>query len=427
MNHMFFCVFGGVTLEKIRIKGLRSLTDTGYVNIKPINILVGTNSSGKSTFLRVFPLMRQSVKRRTRGPILWNGTFTDFESFSTSVHNDNSSVEKNDSMSFSFVFNFDDIGRRNTKGAIELVTTICIREGGNRNSCYTHKYSIKIGEHEINFSFEESGKIISIISSRLSWELSRRELNFQRTDTDSMLPVIKLPGYNHQFMHEKKEISGVLYSQIKNLIGEHTGSGSEKKIIQMTNAILSQMRLDEDKLNFMRSIKSTKKWNELLSSWTVSDSDFIFLSGLIDLFSIIENSFMINNKLGSCFKNVRYIAPLRASTERYYRYQDLSVDEIDHKGENIGMFLSNIPKKWRDGLDDWTSNNLGFKIKEQMTSSHIAIKLEYGDESVLDNIADMGFGFSQIMPIVVQLWSVASGYEANIKGFNVDPYIFAIE
>ncbi|WP_412034465.1 AAA family ATPase [Vibrio sp. Vb1980] len=73
-------------MKSIRIEGLRSLVDTGFVELKPINVLVGTNSSGKSSFLRVFPLLRQSIERRTRGPILWNGTYTDFESFSTSKY-----------------------------------------------------------------------------------------------------------------------------------------------------------------------------------------------------------------------------------------------------------------------------------------------------------------------------------------------------
>ena len=49
-------------LQAVRIEGLRSLTDTGFIDIKPLTILVGENSSGKSTFIRFFPLLRECLK-----------------------------------------------------------------------------------------------------------------------------------------------------------------------------------------------------------------------------------------------------------------------------------------------------------------------------------------------------------------------------
>jgi len=48
-------------MDAIRIENLRSLTDTGFVELKPLILLVGQNSSGKSSFLRFFPLLRQSI------------------------------------------------------------------------------------------------------------------------------------------------------------------------------------------------------------------------------------------------------------------------------------------------------------------------------------------------------------------------------
>lgn len=68
-------------MESLRIKGLRSLLDTGRIPIKPLTILVGENSSGKSTFVRSFPLLRQSIDAKTKGPILWYGPYVDFGLF----------------------------------------------------------------------------------------------------------------------------------------------------------------------------------------------------------------------------------------------------------------------------------------------------------------------------------------------------------
>jgi predicted ATPase len=40
-------------MKEIRIEGLRSLKDSTYIPIKPLTILLGENSSGKSTFLNM--------------------------------------------------------------------------------------------------------------------------------------------------------------------------------------------------------------------------------------------------------------------------------------------------------------------------------------------------------------------------------------
>ena len=78
-------------LRAVRIEGLRSLTDTGFINIKPLTILVGENSSGKSTFLRFFPLLKQSFEANTSGPILWSDpNLVDFGSYQEAAHNNSS-------------------------------------------------------------------------------------------------------------------------------------------------------------------------------------------------------------------------------------------------------------------------------------------------------------------------------------------------
>ena len=72
-------------MDSIRIRNLRSLTDTEDIQIKPLTILVGKNSSGKSTFLRFFPLMKQTLSTKKNEPILWyskeNVDFGSFDAF----------------------------------------------------------------------------------------------------------------------------------------------------------------------------------------------------------------------------------------------------------------------------------------------------------------------------------------------------------
>ena len=79
-------------LTGLGVRNLRSLRDTGLIDLKPITILVGKNSAGKSTFARVLPLLKQSAERRKQGPVLWFGRLVDFGSFQEAV---SSSAETN--------------------------------------------------------------------------------------------------------------------------------------------------------------------------------------------------------------------------------------------------------------------------------------------------------------------------------------------
>ncbi len=68
---------------KFGIDNVRRLEHVDPIEIKPITLLLGRNSGGKSTFLRTFPLFRQSLMTRTSSPILWYGDLVDFGSFDT--------------------------------------------------------------------------------------------------------------------------------------------------------------------------------------------------------------------------------------------------------------------------------------------------------------------------------------------------------
>ena len=65
----------------IGVQNLRSLYNIDEIEIKPITVLLGKNSAGKSTFLRMFPLLKQSIEERTSEPILWYGDYVDFGDF----------------------------------------------------------------------------------------------------------------------------------------------------------------------------------------------------------------------------------------------------------------------------------------------------------------------------------------------------------
>lgn len=46
-------------MDTLQLTNYRKFKDTGVIHLKPITFLVGANSSGKSSFLKFFPLLKQ--------------------------------------------------------------------------------------------------------------------------------------------------------------------------------------------------------------------------------------------------------------------------------------------------------------------------------------------------------------------------------
>ncbi|XBW28217.1 AAA family ATPase [Pectobacterium colocasium] len=113
---------------------------------------------------------------------------------------------------------------------------------------------------------------------------------------------------------------------------------------------------------------------------------------------------IINISLSDSFRNVKYIAPLRATSERFYRFQDLQVNEIDHTGSNLAMLLNSLRPTDKARFEEWTKSNFDFIIKVEQTGAHFAILINTGENSENYNISDMGFGYSQVLPIVAAIW-----------------------
>ncbi|WP_165351783.1 AAA family ATPase, partial [Priestia megaterium] len=84
-------------LTSIGVKNLKSIKNKTSIDLKPITVLLGRNSSGKSSMIRLFPLLRQSFQEDTTGPILWYGKYADYGDYHEALTNE---VDGNIELSF---------------------------------------------------------------------------------------------------------------------------------------------------------------------------------------------------------------------------------------------------------------------------------------------------------------------------------------
>ena len=116
-----------------------------------------------------------------------------------------------------------------------------------------------------------------------------------------------------------------------------------------------------------------------------------------------------NDYFNAYFSQVHYIAPLRASAQRYYRLQGLAVDEIDPQGENIPMAINHLNNREKKQFKTWTMNNFGFEIDTKYKEGHVTLNISFNEKESL-NLADTGFGFSQVLPIILLLWRIENNH-----------------
>lgn len=97
-----------------------------------------------------------------------------------------------------------------------------------------------------------------------------------------------------------------------------------------------------------------------------------------------------------------YIGPARAKSDRFYRYQDLSVSEIDPDGKNLPMFLNSLTDRQIKQFSEWVKGLFGYGVKIIRHAGQISIELTYKGRAV--NVVDTGYGVSQILPVLGQVW-----------------------
>ena len=75
-------------LTSIRYKNFKSFQDTGDIQIKPITLIVGPNSSGKTSLIQPLLMIKQTVESRERiiNSVKTSGDYVDLGSFRDFVY-----------------------------------------------------------------------------------------------------------------------------------------------------------------------------------------------------------------------------------------------------------------------------------------------------------------------------------------------------
>jgi predicted ATPase len=437
-------------MDSIRVERLRCLTDTCYIQLKPITVLLGQNSSGKSTFLRVLPLLKQSVESRTTGPILWSGRLVDFGNF-----DDAHQTGAEDNIAFSFNFKLESrilpstidfsylllSGEARILNTFDITLTLQVSKHQKKETTRTGKIFLQLEDSRIQLNFDEEEYITDFLVNSFNVLSLGNKYVSSKFDRSSILPTIteneKKKEYDFEklsslsrFIRSRSRFRALFQALIDKTKETAHHATKLETIIQMALSFglgnSENMLKDIQENNF-----ASPYWKNKTKNWTVETKDFQELRDLIIANAIPFILEKCDDTLANFSNNISYIGPVRATAERYYRTQDLAVDQVDYQGNNLAMFLRNLTDSEMRSFSDWTLDNFGFKPSLKSSLGHISVRIRSKDSDQELNVADTGFGFSQILPVITQLWLLSSFPKRNLpstsRRVNRGTITYAIE
>lgn len=368
-------------MKTVRLKNYKCFEDTGEISLAPINFLVGANSSGKSSLLEFFPLLQQSMKAIRDGAFLWVGNNVDANDFLTVVK----------------------------KGKDEIVVEMCIEkiplssgvQNTKKNYLEDVVLSIKIisnvyGDNisEIDIHFNEQDIKIKLYETESDEIIVNGESMKDDKEhvahgfTNSLLPKIFFAAPSMEEVSLKRNRELFLWVKDKFKDDDHI----------ISPFFLFRLRNLLDNRRFRTLLEKHKKEDAV-----ITDIEHIYNIALLrNINEIID---LINFYMLDLADKMVYIQPLRATAERYYRKRNFSVNKITPSGDNVAMFFLRLKKEGRlVEFNDWLQNSdMGFKVGLNEIGGMVEIKIvEDGKDEA--NIVDVGFGYSQILPILATIW-----------------------
>lgn len=395
----------------LKINNLRSLIDIPEVQIKPITLLIGANGSGKSTFLRTFPLIKQTLLNRTRGAILWAGdeySYVDFGDFSTSLSSSAINKEITFELSFpvSLISDDQDVSINPfgyfegevDKGLINL--TFSIKHHTKTKVDYVNKVSFKYKEESIDLKYKPDGGIVSFLLNGHVIRIEKDGFYYHPQAIEySFLGI----NYRSLMSYFEEKLPDLLLSQSKKRV--------HISIPEFTYRIL-----------YLKCIKSLS-YNEVIKEryldFFVGEKNFPYLTikntdqakKVLIAYNMLQMLKVTLGAIRNLYASSSYFEPIRAYAQRYYPLRNVSIDEIDSTGKNMSMYINSLSDNQVEKLNEFTKKHLSFTLNKKSTEGHVSISICDDRNTGSYNLADSGFGYSQLIPMIVQIWKLVTEKE----------------
>lgn len=417
-------------IDSIAVKNYKAFKEAEF-EIKPITLLLGANSVGKSSLLQLLLLLKQTATFGTNTdnvPLKMYGPFTNMGSIENLFHNKNSKVI----LEFSVSFKNEKLLKEITEIRKDFIKFI-----------YSIPYFLPIKEL---LKIRQNIRDIGIMTKELN-KISRDKAEFiqyARTIT-GILKSNNLNDYRDTLAFVVKSQSEIAQSDIFSLdtiistydlltsfsnpetrkgLAKHTVSFSfcqKDKRLKICGLKVSINDKEKFVLEALDSLKVESSYCK------ITDSDCSYLKQRSNLYTNIfdifnsgkvyeEQSTTLANYIISIgniylkylksefnYSSIQHIKPLRANPQRYYVIDDEKLTPFTSTLDGdklIEILRDNLVVK--NKVNDWLKPyNLSIDIVQ---SEDVIHHIKIVQDNVELDIPDVGFGISQVLPILVQAY-----------------------
>lgn len=352
---------------RLRLENFRVFQDSGWFKLAPLTVLVGRNSSGKSSLLSAILLLKQSFEREVMGaavmPLSLSGPYCDLGNYSDVVHNHDESAE----ISLSFSAGLSDLTQGLSQGRRAFVELAVPRPAFGRYGYYYPSTEVKLPvdgqiQSRLTFSADEP---FGPSLNRFEVDVSSGSASFVRT----------ISGERREHW---RTYTATLPARSVAMLGRMAGR-TFFPVVEIRSS------------SYTRSSPRTKNRVRVF----VAASQLLF------------------RELQQCLLRSDVIGPFRTPPERRYPFAGFSVSRAGTSGEQaVNLIITEAllnphgPRPLHKALAFWMNH---LKLAASLDVRDIAKRLNLFEVDVTGaggaatvNFADVGFGVSQVLPVLVQ-------------------------
>ncbi|WP_178930388.1 AAA family ATPase [Bacillus altitudinis] len=315
------------TLTSISIKGYKSINDEQKIELKPLTILVGTNSSGKSSFIQPILLLKQTIEESyDPGALLLNGPLAKFSNFEQLLH----------------------------------------KSKNNRAECFEVGFKVD-NKHTCKFTYTKKNDEL-IVKNATYITKRKNDKEYEKVNIDHDM--------NTEEMREQ------IPSRVYKVINELVENNKEKP----------QIRIKRNRC-------------------------FISLELIFDFEEDLKRGISFPGARPEIvIKNLIHLPGLRGNPERTYPVTNLNrKDELVSLPGKFERYVASILHMWKNEDNEKAvevekylelldlTNKIGTnKINDTQIEINVSTNVDEGEDNFV-NIADVGLGVSQTLPVLVAL------------------------
>lgn len=404
-------------LDKLGISNYKAF-ENAEIPIKPITILLGANSVGKSSIIQLLLLLQQTGKE-------------DLKSYRSALKLYGGYVNLGDAVNL--------FRKRDTKKPLEIKFSLRSKEINSllKNSLFNGfiesitsitryipiRSFIELRDVKVNNRKDYEKYIDAFIKilnkeskaqeyiSEIKWLFSNRtSLNLDEIKSSNKTNLLRIYDFlnklSSKIVDENFEFNFKIAYEKNKLILENLSIFHNKEtIIEFNLNDYRNINLTSDLITF-----SETENKEILNSFDINNTifnSFVKTKAKEDIstissiaLSILTNSlFILKDEFSE--NKINYVSPLRAHPKRYYMLDkakvNITLDTLD--GDAIADVLKDN-SSLKTKVNNWLENfNLSVNVEEFKEVVH-HLKVKQNDLSL--DITDVGFGISQVLPVIIQ-------------------------